>query len=779
MKFLGRMHGKFMNESDSWTEMELVAHRHLEKLANGRWRSTGNDPGFKCTLGAPTLKAGWYEVEIGIEHLAGPELCPFLYPDYGDHNHEAHRTYLPFLKKGHGVHRGLALFKRDARALRFDPAVSPCEFSVGAFRLRRIGRAAAARQMLAWIRNTSVSPARDVARLGLGLLRGGARGFGDQLYAIYAREPDVSFTAPYKVWLDLYDDHGAAAVAGRALAAQLDGPKISVVLPVYNAPEKWLTKAIDSVVGQSYGNWELCIANDASTAPHVRRVLDRYGRDDARIKVIHRPVNGHISASSNSALELATGEWIALLDHDDELHPMALLEVAEAIRSNPQWRIIYSDEDKIDEKGRRFDPYMKSDWNYDLFLSHNCVSHLGVYHAPLIREIGGFTLGMEGSQDWDLALRAIERLGGDQIGHIPKVLYHWRAIQGSTALAPQEKDYAHDAGIRAIQAHLDRSGTGGRVESIPGLRGNYRVRYALPSPVPKVTIIIPTRDGVELLRACIESIHALTTYPDYEILVVDNQSSDRASLAYLAQLDEAGRARVIPYDAPFNYSRINNHAVAQASGSVMCFLNNDITVISPDWLQEMVGHACRPTTGAVGAMLYYPNDTIQHAGVVVGVHGVAAHAFSGRGRGDPGHMGRGRLAQTLSAVTAACMVVCRDRFDQVGGFEPALEVAFNDIDLCLKLDAAGWRNIWTPFAELYHHESASRGLEDSLEKLARFQREIELMQERWGQRLTNDPYYSRNHTIDEEPFQLAFPPRAAWAWESPLSSTVCHRKEHP
>lgn len=754
-----------MKQSDSRGDMELVAHRHLETLGNGRWRSTGNDPGFTCTLGVGGLAAGWYEVEIEMEHLAGPELCPFLYPDYGDHNHEAHRIYLPFLTKGQTVHRGLMLLKRDARALRFDPAVSPCEFSLGAFRLRRIDRGAAARQMMAWIWRTSTSPVRDLARPGLWLLRGGARGFGDQLYATYAREPDTSFTAPYQVWLDLYDRPGAAAQA-HAPASGSGEPKISIVLPVYNAPEKWLLKAIGSVVDQSYPNWELCIANDASTAPHVRRLLDRAAREDARIKVVHRPVNGHISASSNSALDLATGDWIALLDHDDELHPMALLEVAEAIGRNPQWRIIFSDEDKIDEKGRRFDPYMKSDWNYDLFLSHNCISHLGVYHAQLIREIGGFTLGMEGSQDWDLALRAIERIGSDQIGHIPKVLYHWRAIQGSTALAPQEKDYAHDAGIRAIQAHLDRCGSGGRVESIPGLRGNYRVRYALPSPVPSVSIIIPTRDGVELLRACIESIHALTTYPDYEILVVDNQSSDRASLEYLAQLETTGRARVISYDEPFNYSRINNHAVTQARGQVVCLLNNDITVISPDWLEEMVGHACRPGTGAVGAMLYYPNDTIQHAGVVVGVHGVAAHAFSGHGRSAPGHMSRGRLAQTLSAVTAACLVVRRDRFEQVGGLDPALQVAFNDIDLCLKLDAAGWRNVWTPFAELYHHESATRGLEDSPEKQARFQSEIELMQERWGPRLTHDPYYSPNHTIDEEPFQLAFPPRATWAWET-------------
>jgi GT2 family glycosyltransferase len=573
--------------------------------------------------------------------------------------------------------------------------------------------------------------------------------------------PEGSMRVPYQTWLELYDPRTADALelARQEMAGLARQPRFSIILPVYNTSEQWLRKCIDSVRDQVYGNWELCIADDASPAPHVRKTLAELAGSDERIRVVYRASNGHISACSNSAIEISTGEWLVLLDHDDELHPLALLEVAKAINAHPEWRLIYSDEDKIDQQGRRFDPYMKPDFNYDLLLSHNCISHLGVYEAPLVRALGGFREGTEGSQDWDLALRCIERIEPNQVGHIPKVLYHWRAIEGSTALAPQEKNYAHVAGMRVIDEHLRRIGSSGHVEDIPGQRGNYRVRYGLPKPAPLVSIIIPTRDKVELLRACIESVLAKTTYSNYEILVVDNQSTEKATLDYFGTLKGDARVRVISYDEPFNYSSINNFAVGKAAGSVLCLLNNDITVISRDWLEEMVGHACRPGVGAVGAMLYYPNDTIQHAGVVVGAHGVAAHAYSGHARGHAGHMSRARLTQSLSAVTAACLVVRREAFEAVGGLDPALEVAFNDVDFCLRLGEQGYRTIWTPFAELYHHESASRGYEDSPDKMSRFNGEMIYMRQRWGRVIAHDPSYSLNHSTNDELFQLAFPPR--------------------
>ncbi|MEF3082524.1 glycosyltransferase family 2 protein [Luteimonas sp. SMYT11W] len=759
-----------MNAIPPLQDIELVPIRHLKKGADDFWCATGNDPGFECRLPVARLPAGWYEVEIEIAQESGSPMCAYLYPDYGEQIQEANRLFLPFVQAGQRVHRGVILLVRDTLALRFDPSISPFEFRLGVMRITPIGRRRAAIDMAEHLFARTQTRVRDFGSIVAGFAKGGFRGLGDALYHTYSRQPSISFSAPYQTWLDLYDQHSPRAMGlARAKAEALLGDgavKFSVLMPVYNTPEKWLRKAIDSVLNQAYPSWELCIANDASPAPHVRRVLDEYARRDPRIKVTHRSQNGHISASSNTAADAATGEWMVLLDHDDELHSLALLELAEGIGRNPRWRVVYTDEDKVDGEGRRYDPYMKSDWNYDLFLSHNCISHLGAYHATLFRDIGGFRVGLEGSQDWDLALRAIERIDHHQVGHIPKVLYHWRAIEGSTALAPQEKDYAHDAGLRAVQEHLDRLAEGAVAKGIPGLRGNYRVVYPVPAPAPLVSIIIPTRDGVDLLRACIESVFEHTTYPNFEIVVMDNQSGDEATLAYFQELTGAGSARVIRYDEPFNYARINNAAVPAARGDVLCFLNNDITVITPGWLEEMVGHACRSNVGAVGAMLYYPNNTIQHAGVMVGVHGVAAHVYSGHGRGYPGHMGRARLTQTLSAVTAACLVVQREKFVLIDGFDTALKVAFNDVDLCLRLDQRGLRNVWTPFAELHHHESASRGLEDSPEKLARFHGEVKFMVERWGDRLRVDPYYSPNFTLDEEPCQLAFPPRWEWAFGS-------------
>src|SRR5690606_9272676 len=340
--------------------------------------------------------------------------------------------------------------------------------------------------------------------------------------------------------------------------------------------------------------------------------------------------------------------------------------------------------------------------------------------------VGGFRKGFEGSQDHDLFLRCTERLPAPPIHHVPRVLYHWRAIEGSTALARDAKDYAADAGARAVAEHLERMHPGARVEGLA--HGHYRVRWPLPGSPPGVSLVIPTRDRVELLRTCVESILARTRYPDYEVLVVDNQSSEPATLDYLARIELDPRVRVLRYDAPFNYSAINNWAVGQCDGAVIGLVNNDIEVISPDWLAEMVSQAIRPGIGAVGAMLYYPNDTIQHAGVGLGIHGVASHLYVGMPRGYPGHGGRARVAQQLSAVTGACLVVARRAWEEVGGLDEALQVAFNDIDFCLRLGEAGYRNIWTPFAELYHHESASRGSEDSEEKQRRFAGEVELMQ---------------------------------------------------
>jgi len=534
-------------------------------------------------------------------------------------------------------------------------------------------------------------------------------------------------------------------------------PLISVVMPTYNPKPEWLIEAIDSVRNQIYPHWELCIADDASTNPTVHKILTDYQAKDARIKVVFREQNGHISAASNSALEIATGEWIALLDHDDVLAEHALFWVVETINRHPDAGLIYSDEDKITETGERLGPYFKCDWNPDLFYSHNMISHLGVYKSSLIREIRGFRQGLEGSQDYDLALRCIERLQPGQIVHIARVLYHWRVHPESTAMTADSKPYAMLAGERAINEHFVRTGVHGKVTYVGH---GYQPTYDLPDPLPRVSIIIPTCNDLQLLRQCIDSIFKKTTYKNYEIIVVDNGSDDSATLVYLDELSQHPKVRVIRDDGPFNYSRLNNKAVELAEGEFIALLNNDIEVISPEWLSVMVAHALRPEIGAVGAKLYYTNKTLQHGGIILGIRGFGGHSHKHSKFGSLGYMGRLSLTQNLSAVTGACLVIRKEIFNRLGGLdEQNLAVAFNDVDFCLRAQQHGYRNIWTPQAELIRHESATRGYEDIPEKQARFAKEGEYMKQRWGDQFLNDPAYSPNLTLYYEDFSYAWPPR--------------------
>jgi GT2 family glycosyltransferase len=448
---------------------------------------------------------------------------------------------------------------------------------------------------------------------------------------------------------------------------------------------------------------------------------------------------------------------------------MALYEVAAEVDAHPDAQLIYSDEDKIDVEDRRFDPYFKPDWNPDLNYGQNYTSHLSVYKTELIRELGGFRPGYEGSQDWDLVLRAVERIPAAAIRHIPKLLYHWRAVPGSTALQLAEKSYPVEAARRALEDHFRR--TGQTVEILPVPGDHWRIKYPLPSPAPLVSLVIPTRNAVKLLRQAVASVLAVTDYANFEVIVVDNGSDDPETLAYLAEVTAAdSRVRVLPYHAPFNYSAINNFAVREAHGELVGLLNNDVEAIHRDWLTEMVSQAVRPGIGAVGAMLYYPLNTIQHAGVILGLGGVAGHPFKEFPRGDQGQKNRLRLVQNYSAVTAACLVVRKDRFNEVGGFnEKDLPIAFNDVDLCCKLLAAGYRNLWTPYAEFYHHESATRGVEDTPEKKARFQSEIDYMMNTWGSLLMSDPAYNPNLTLVGEDFSPAYLSRAAKSWTGHLT----------
>lgn len=570
----------------------------------------------------------------------------------------------------------------------------------------------------------------------------------------------------YSEWIEAYDtltDGDRKAIQNHIDRLEYR-PLISVIMPVYNTPERWLRRAIESVRSQLYPVWELCIADDASSETRVRRVLEEYS-GDRRIKVVFREENGHISAASNSALSLAEGEFVALLDHDDELTEHALYMVAVELNRQSDADIIYSDEDKVDEDGTRFDPHFKSGWNPDLFYSQNYLCHLTVVRATLLEEIGGFREGLEGSQDYDLLIRCVAKTDAERIRHIPSVLYHWRAISGSTALSTGEKNYAEENAIRALKDYFDRAVSGTAIE-----RGmyptTYRVRYPLKQNLPAVSLVIPTRDGGKVLRQCVESISRKTTYANYEIIVVDNQSQDRNTISYLESLESQG-VTVLEYNHEFNFAALNNFAVAAARGDVIGLINDDIEVISEEWLTEMVSHAVRPEIGTVGAKLLYKNGLLQHGGVVLGIGGVAGHSHKYFDSSKAGYFSRMALIQSVSANTAACLLVRKEVFEKVGGLDERLAVAFNDVDFCLRVRRAGYRNLWTPYAELYHHESVSRGWEDSAEKQKRFAKETRYMKERWGAELRADEYYNPNLTIEKEDFSLAWPPRREKPWISP------------
>ncbi|MCB1230169.1 MAG: glycosyltransferase family 2 protein [Verrucomicrobiae bacterium] len=573
----------------------------------------------------------------------------------------------------------------------------------------------------------------------------------------------------YQLWIERYDriDQPERDQMLRRIEAMPNPPLISVVVPVYNTPENWLRRMIDSVREQIYPHWELCIADDASPEPHVRGVLEELAAVDPRIKAAYRTENGHISAASNSAIELTTGDFMALLDHDDELPPHALYWMAEEILAHPEVDVFFSDEDKIDTKGRRFDPYFKPDFNYDLLLAQNCISHLGVYRLTKVREAGGFRIGMEGSQDWDLFFRVLEISDESKIRHIPRVLYHWRQIPGSTSVSGDEKPYAAKAARRAVEQHLERIGR--RVEEV-GHAGDFvRVVWPLPEPPPPVTLIMPTRNLLPLLRVAVETILEKTDYRDFELLIVDNESDDPQTIEFLREIVvRDSRVRVLPVAGEFNYSRLNNLAVAATDRPFIGLVNNDLEVISGDWLRELVSQAARPEIGAVGAKLIYPDGRLQHAGVVIGMVSGAGHPFRGDANAELTHGARAALAQRYSALTAACLVVERSLFEKVGGLdEGEFRIGLNDVDFCLKLRELGYHNLYTPFAELIHHESASRAdLEKTPEGADRAARENAALAKKWPSFFDHDPCWTPNLSLQSETTELAFPPNRGKVAES-------------
>lgn len=721
------------------------------------WASEGNDPYFILDLEhlSQTGK-GWYQFNLTLDCPTKQGLAK-LYLDTGKGFNEFETVTLPY-KKAVTASR---LFYLDSPlvALRFDPLEQEGPFSVSQFEITAISDSQIEPALLARIqqehqsyRNMELTKIKESISSESGSLS------MDRLVSLY--NETFSFTLPsvdYEEWIETVETPSLPdkAEVATILAKLATPPVISVVMPVYNPVEIYLRACLDSVIAQSYPYWELCIADDKSPKEHVQRVLREYEAKDKRINVVYRQQNGHISAASNSALEIAKGDFVALLDHDDALPEHALLFMAQAICAQPETQILYSDEDKLNGRGERFDPHFKSDWNPDLFFSQNYVSHLGVYRRKLLQQIGGFRLGVEGSQDQDLLLRCLPHVQANQIVHIPRVLYHWRTIEGSTALASGEKSYTTDAGIKALRDYFANQQPGVEVDA--GLVPNTcRVRYPIPEPAPLVSLLIPTRDRRSLTETAVRSILEKSTYTNFEILILDNGSVEADTLEFFRQIQlEDSRVKVLAYDFPFNYSAINNFGARHAKGSIIGLVNNDVEVINADWLTEMVSQCLRPEIGCVGAKLYYSNDTVQHGGVILGIGGVGGHSHKHFPRHHPGYFSRLLLTQSLSAVTAACLLIRKEIFDLVSGLdEKNLKVAFNDVDFCLKVRAAGYRNLWTPYAELYHYESISRGAEDSPEKIARFAQEVNFMKCKWGKQLEVDPYYNQNLTLSKEDFSM-------------------------
>lgn len=562
----------------------------------------------------------------------------------------------------------------------------------------------------------------------------------------------------YQDWIDSYDtlnDQTRHQIRGHIQNLPLT-PTVSVIVVVRAFPCPWLKRSIESLQRQLYPHWELClvllgIASDSDLMPWANEV-----NSDHRIRILHCPTVDEISNAKNTALDQSTGDFVTFMDSGDEVPEHALYYIIEAIGQNPDAGLVYSDEDQINLDGERLNPHFKCDFNYELFLADNLPSRLTLYSRALLKQLGGLRTEYSAAEEYDLALRAIEYLNPAQIVHISRILYHRRILPNASP--PDLENLAIHQAYQAVQDHLHRCAVGATVWPAPESPSHRRVRFPLPMPTPLVSIIIPTKDRADLLSTCIHSLLTKSSYPNIEILIIDNGSVEAKTLALFDQLPK-DRLRILRDDRPFNYSALNNRGVQSTQGELICLMNNDIEILTPDWLEEMVSFAHRPDIGCVGARLWYPSGLLQHGGVITGIGEIAAHAHANLPRKDPGYFHRALLHQSFSAVTAACLVVRRAVFNQVGGLDESLAVAFNDVDFCLRVQSAGYRNVWTPYAEMIHHESATRGLETTPAKQARFEQEIARMEQKWGAQLYQDPAYNPNLSIEGKIFSCAFPPR--------------------
>lgn len=575
--------------------------------------------------------------------------------------------------------------------------------------------------------------------------------YGPKEFWIRLHERFEPEEVPYGPWYEAYVPDESELEKQRKHRFTYE-PLISVAVPAFRTPETFLIQMVESLLAQTYSNWELCIANGSPEDTVMKGVLEQYMKKDSRIRVSELTENKGIAGNTNAALEMAEGEFVGLLDHDDLLAPNALYEVVRALEADRELDAVYTDEDKVTtELDEHFQPHLKPDFNLDLLRSNNYICHFFVVRRSVVKKAGGFRQEFDGAQDHDFIFRCVET--ARKVGHIPEILYHWRTHKASTADNPASKMYAFDAGKRAIEAHLERTGTEGVVTHTPDL-GFFRVKYPVQGN-PLVSIIIPNKDEKETLKDCIESIRKKTEYENYEIIIVENNSTTEEIFQYYKELSQDPRIRLLRWKKEFNYSAINNYGVSHARGEYLLFLNNDVKIITPGWIREMLGVCQRPEVGAVGVKLIYPDNTIQHAGCVIGIGGIAGHMFVDMLANRTGYLHKASILQDMSAVTAACMMMKRTAFEEAGGFTEKLSVAFNDVDLCLKVRKNKKLIVYDPYVELYHMESKTRGAEDSTEKVRRFQEEIEYMRCQWIDILKNgDPYYNKNLSLTKWNYSL-------------------------
>ncbi len=542
----------------------------------------------------------------------------------------------------------------------------------------------------------------------------------------------------YLKWLSKNEPSEEALKIQRSKSLEFDyRPKISIIVPVFNTDKNMLCSMLESVLAQTYDNWELCIVDGNSSAPHVKEILSNYSKKDGRIKVSFLNQNYNIAGNSAKALEMATGEFVALLDHDDELSPFALYEVVSVLNKSKDIDVIYSDEDKISPTGKRCQPFFKPGWSPDMVMSVNYICHLLVIRRSLLEKIGGFRKGYDGAQDYDIVLRCTYETS--KIAHIPKILYHWRMHSESTSQNIYTKSYAHESGQKALKEYLSKMGIEADLEMGAGIT-NYRIKYKFNS-YPKVSIIIPFKDKYELLKRCIKSIINRSSYKNYELILVSNNSTEKSLIGYLEKIKQIPFIKIIEYNESFNYSKINNYAVKYSDGDVLLFLNNDTEIISEDWLESMLGHVLRKEIGAVGCKLLYPDNTIQHAGVIIGLTGFAGHVFRGLPEDAYTYFGSVDFVRNYLAVTGACMMIRREVFNEIGGFDERFILCGSDVEICLRLIEKGYRILYTPFAKLYHHEAKTRG--NYIPTI-----DFKLSSKVYEKYLSNgDPYYNPNLTL--------------------------------